>query len=583
MALPSTVDQLLSRTNSQKIYLVEVRPYNIITGLVQPFYLSTDQFATEPTDTPSSAVFIPVLQEIPTFNRSISDVLAGETKIDLGSILIPDSGRFNAWMDRTKYIWGGYEFSVKVGASYFPYSAFEEVISGVMLDIEYGIEENQRLIRIRVGSTDVFLEQKTLHQNTYTSAPNATLDNKVIPIAYGLNENIRPDLYDEVNLIYQFNDGNIGVSEDVVMVYDQNVDLTLSGTAVTGTSTTITLDSSASITDDEYNGCEVRIVSGTGAGQVRVISDYVGSTKVATVSTAWSVNPDSSSQYLVNLFIKDLANGRFTLIDAPTSVSNITADVKGLNDSLGSYLETTSDIVKHMLLTSGGLTTDDIDSATFSSFPNSDPVQKYFNTEIKVTDAISWFLSTAGASGGRNRLGKYQLIRLDAPPSSGEDIELTEIQIFSIKRESYKPPVSSIILGYRQNYTPQGSVAPDNAATDERKQFVSEEYRRVESTASGAADAYKLAEEAVMMPTGFSSESGALAEANRLANIFKYPSDIYTIECTANPFKQALNDVVKITYPAYDLENGAYMRIIGIDPNISEGTKIRLTLWRLHN
>lgn len=56
-------------------------------------------------------------------------------------------------------------------------------------------------------------------------------------------------------------------------------------TAQGGTTTTITLDASASAIDDAYNGWWVEITSGTGASQVRRIKDYNGTTKVATIYT----------------------------------------------------------------------------------------------------------------------------------------------------------------------------------------------------------------------------------------------------------------------------------------------------------
>tara|TARA_R100001443_G_scaffold2205_2_gene7483 strand:+ start:5297 stop:7870 length:2574 start_codon:yes stop_codon:yes gene_type:complete len=73
-----------------------------------------------------------------------------------------------------------------------------------------------------------------------------------------------------------------------------------SATAQAGASTTITLDSSASATNDIFNGATIRITSGTGSGQERIISDYVGSTKVATVSVAWSTNPASDSVFSID-------------------------------------------------------------------------------------------------------------------------------------------------------------------------------------------------------------------------------------------------------------------------------------------
>lgn len=68
-------------------------------------------------------------------------------------------------------------------------------------------------------------------------------------------------------------------------------------TAQAGGASTITLDASASAVDDFYNGDKIRIVGGTGSGQTRNVSDYVGSTKVLTVSEAWSTNPDNTSVF----------------------------------------------------------------------------------------------------------------------------------------------------------------------------------------------------------------------------------------------------------------------------------------------
>jgi hypothetical protein len=71
------------------------------------------------------------------------------------------------------------------------------------------------------------------------------------------------------------------------------------GLAAAATSTTITLDSDASTTDDYYNEQVIHIDAGTGAGESRVITDYVGSTKVATVSRAWFTTPDTTSEYII--------------------------------------------------------------------------------------------------------------------------------------------------------------------------------------------------------------------------------------------------------------------------------------------
>jgi hypothetical protein len=70
-------------------------------------------------------------------------------------------------------------------------------------------------------------------------------------------------------------------------------------TAAGGAAGSITLDASASATDDFYNNTLVQIVGGTGAGQSRIISDYVGATKVASVASNWVTNPDNTSVFIV--------------------------------------------------------------------------------------------------------------------------------------------------------------------------------------------------------------------------------------------------------------------------------------------
>jgi hypothetical protein len=71
------------------------------------------------------------------------------------------------------------------------------------------------------------------------------------------------------------------------------------GTAQGGNTTTITLKSASSGSDDYYNGLYITITGGTGAGQTRIITDYVGATKVATVDSAWTTSPNSTSTYSI--------------------------------------------------------------------------------------------------------------------------------------------------------------------------------------------------------------------------------------------------------------------------------------------
>jgi len=71
------------------------------------------------------------------------------------------------------------------------------------------------------------------------------------------------------------------------------------GLAQAGSANTITFQSNESTQDDLYKNEWVHVTSGTGAGQTRLITGYVGLTKVATVDTNWKINPDATSVYQI--------------------------------------------------------------------------------------------------------------------------------------------------------------------------------------------------------------------------------------------------------------------------------------------
>ena len=74
----------------------------------------------------------------------------------------------------------------------------------------------------------------------------------------------------------------------------------VTGSAVAGSAGSITLAAGASATDDAYVGMIISLTSGTGSGSSGVITDYVGSTKVATVqATTAAFTPGASSGYSI--------------------------------------------------------------------------------------------------------------------------------------------------------------------------------------------------------------------------------------------------------------------------------------------
>ena len=109
------------------------------------------------------------------------------------------------------------------------------------------------------------------------------------------------------------------------------------GTAQTGsTANTIKLAATASSVDDYYNDMTVYITSGTGAGELKTITDYVGGTRTATVSTNWTATPTDTSVYQVMpalTIATTTGSGAIYRVSAVTAgaITKVTSVTKGAN------------------------------------------------------------------------------------------------------------------------------------------------------------------------------------------------------------------------------------------------------------
>lgn len=70
-------------------------------------------------------------------------------------------------------------------------------------------------------------------------------------------------------------------------------------TITLATSTATTTLGKVSPTDNYYQGMRIEIIEGTGAGQIRRITKYAGSTRIATIETPWGTTPNTTSKYSI--------------------------------------------------------------------------------------------------------------------------------------------------------------------------------------------------------------------------------------------------------------------------------------------
>lgn len=93
---------------------------------------------------------------------------------------------------------------------------------------------------------------------------------------------------------------------DQGLVFDESDDTwkvgsfqSFTGNVVSATSNTITLSSDASTNDDEYNNLLIRVFKANQTSEVLTITDYVGSTRVATLNASFLTTPDNTWMFRI--------------------------------------------------------------------------------------------------------------------------------------------------------------------------------------------------------------------------------------------------------------------------------------------
>lgn len=172
--------------------------------------------------------------------------------------------------------------------------------------------------------------------------------------------------YDYANSVFSFTDdsdyagqsislsdvlGNFEITDPNGTVIWNNTDYSVeNGTAQAGSGTSITLAVGASSTNDYYNNLYIITTGGTGSGQTRRVSDYNGTTKVATITAAWTTPLDATTTYrfafsdirpaaaLTNQTTINLSLG----VDGAPMAGNYTIVYTVLDTNTGTYASSTS-------------------------------------------------------------------------------------------------------------------------------------------------------------------------------------------------------------------------------------------------
>lgn len=209
-------DSVFAATVAQRVYLVEMSPYDPATGAQTALRFATRAFTTQPGDTPANAWFEPCVQSPPIFSRSLArdGALSGRSFPDMGVITFANaSGLLDGWGNLN---FDGRDVTVKLGLEGAAYTDFQVVFSGLMAEPSITRLGVSLPVTDRQGALDKPL-QATLFAGTGGMEGGADLKGKPKPVCLGEVKNIVPIPVDTTARIYQCHDGAINA---ITAVYD---------------------------------------------------------------------------------------------------------------------------------------------------------------------------------------------------------------------------------------------------------------------------------------------------------------------------------------------------------------------------
>lgn len=265
--------------NAERILLVDLEPYDVNAASTTTLRVASTDYATEPTDTPASALYFGVVQDDVFFDRAMftGNNVGGISLPDVGFVSImnpnqPDIGaEFDTWLDPDVYTWQGRDITISILEKGAAYSTRTTLFTGVIKELQY--EEN--VIRVSFRSKSYLLDEP-IQANRYAGSGGdeggADLKGKPKPLLFGRVSNMQPVIVDTSTLRYQLHDGAAQANDE---------------TRDKGSALTITTD----YTNDLSNGFIDLVAAADGI----ITMDAQGSTLGGT----YSAQPADIMEYIV--------------------------------------------------------------------------------------------------------------------------------------------------------------------------------------------------------------------------------------------------------------------------------------------
>lgn len=273
-------------------------------------------------------------------------------------------------------------------------------------------------------------------------------------------------------------------------------------------------------------------------------------------------------------FTKQLSVGEFTLNRQP--FGRVTCSVQGLKDGT-TFLKTVPSIIKYLVLNLGDndnqFEASEVDDAAFTASESEtpQPVGIYLSQRENLLDVCEQLARSVGSQMVINREGKLQLIKVTLPLSGTPfDITTNDILEDTLTPTEKLEVIASYKIGYCKNWTIQENL--ETGIPQNHKSLYAKEWLNKISKDSTVKSQYRLTNVPQQNDTYLLKGTDALAEANRILNIYKSPRFIFEFEGGPRLIQLYIGDHVRITYPRFGLSSGKNGIVMGMSINWTDLT-----------
>ena len=496
-------------------------------GTTQTFYVSSDRFVSEPSDTPPSTYFAPAVLDPGSLGISAfgDGRTAGGSRLEVGEITLANTdGQFDAWLN---YSFDGRPVVIRSGTTGAYPAAYPVVLRATVESVQCSRSTMVFRLRDKQFVLDLPVQTSTYAgSNVLPAGLEGTADDlkgKLKPKVYGKVLNIAPPLVNTSKLTYQVNDGIVA---SIDAVYDRGAAKTFSTDYATG-----------------------------------------AALQAATLSAGSGLYSTCKSE------------GYIRLHDSPAGL--ITADV---TQGATSAARTAAQILKALAL-AVGVSAGDISAADVAALDtdNSSVLGLWLDVDSRMsaTEAMNAVALSVGAYFAFDGTGVLRMGRLTTPSGTAV-LDLTKSDCVAVERRAARDtaiPAWSVTVNHTKLWARQDSDLA-TSVTDARRAYLARETRSSVSTDSAIKTQYLLAS-SMVTNTVLTSASDATTEAARLLALFKVRRDVFDVTVPLDVLTSVtlkLTDVVTLTLDRFGLDAGKSLRLIGLRTELRSNRAI-LTLW----